>query len=482
MLFTRKSGSKGGSTPSIDLKTTLVLHIAAAAISCLAVVTVVVLWDSARQSHERASTTADLVARHLSFQLLRINAGFDASNRYPDWDTLLASRQADGQCVQLVDQAGAIARSDCVGSQANVKQAPDWFAALWAFIASNEPAQGAVSYKDTIYGTVVVSSEPKVLASFAWAGIKPLLILTVLTIFAVSGLVYLAVARALAPTKDMIAGLNALAAGDFAHRLPPFKLYELQRISQVSNALADKIEHTLAERAELSSRLMNAHEDERRNLARELHDELGQSLTAMAALAASLEKSAQDTCPELREEAGTLAQVAVETMQSLRGTLTHLRPADLEKFGLKESLAQLVNAWKMRQHDQTRFEMHAPNPIPQLSDAAAAHVFRIAQEGLTNAAKHACAHSVRLSLEPVSLAPPKHRSTRGVRLTIEDDGVGRRTNGNSAQPGMGLLNMRERVAALGGDIAFDDRPGGGLTVRVVVPAGCTPDASHEAGP
>jgi signal transduction histidine kinase len=482
MLLTRKTGTKGASPPSIDLKTTLVLHIAVAAIFCLAVVTVVVLWDSARHSHERAEQTADLVARHLSFQLLRINAGFDASKRYPDWDALLATRQADGQCVQLVNQVGAIQRSDCVGSQANVERAPEWFAALWAYIANDQPARGEVSYKDKGYGTVVVSSDPKILASLAWTGIKPLLILTALTILAVSVLVYVAVARALAPTKDMINGLNTLAAGDFSHRLPSFKLYELQRISQVANTLADKIERTLAERAELSRKLMNAHEDERRNLARELHDELGQSLTAMAALAASLEKSARDTCPELREEAGTLARVAVETMQSLRGTLTHLRPADLDKFGLEESLAQLVNAWKMRQHDQTRFELHAPQAIPQLSDAAAAHVFRIAQEGLTNAAKHACARSVRLSLEPVTLAQPKHRAIQGVRLTIEDDGVGRRTNGNGPQAGMGLLNMHERVAALGGEIAFHDRPGGGLTVRVVVPVGSTPDSTHEAAP
>jgi signal transduction histidine kinase len=111
-----------------------------------------------------------------------------------------------------------------------------------------------------------------------------------------------------------------------------------------------------------------------------------------------------------------------------------------------------------------------------MSDTAAIHIYRIAQEGLTNAAKHAEAKTVRLSVEPVSLAEPQWPHTTGIRLTIEDDGKGRALGATAASNGRGLLNMQERVAALGGTMSVDDRNGAGFAVRVVVPL----DTSYAA--
>jgi two-component system sensor histidine kinase UhpB len=453
----------------IDLKRSLIVRIAIVAISCFVLVTAAVLWSSNREARGHDTTTADLVAKHLNFQLLRINAGFDLSNRFPDWDALLAANPERGQCVRLENAEGQIQRSDCVGSLASQDEPPRWFSAMWSFFSPEAPAKASVAYKDKVYGTVVVSSDPRVAASRAWNELKHLLILTALTILALSVLVYMAIARALAPTKDVIAGLNELSSGAFSHRLPRFKLAELQRISEVANGLADTIEVTLSQRAELSRRLMNAQEEERRHLARELHDELGQNLTAIAALAASLEKSAHETCPDLSAEAHRLSQITLGTMQSVRATLGHLRPAELDKFGLRESLEHLVDVCRASHGRTTRFKLEVAGEIAPLSDTAAIHIFRIAQEGLTNAAKHADAKTVRLSVEPVSMAHAKDPHAAGIRLTIEDDGKGRALGGKAGTNGMGLLNMQERVAALGGTISLNDRPGAGFTVRIVVP-------------
>jgi len=453
----------------IDLKRSLIVRIAMVAISCFVLVTAAVLWDSDRQARQQTTETADLVARHLNLQLLRINAGFGASRRFPDWDALLADNPTRGQCVRLLNEEGAILRSDCVGSPAHEDGAPRWFSALWSLVSREAPAENTISYKGKAYGTVAVSLDPKVVAAGAWNEMKNLLILTALTILSLSTLVYVAITRALAPTKDVISGLNHLSTGDFSTRLPPFKLFELQRIAEVANELAAKIETTLAQRAELARRLMNAQEEERRHLARELHDELGQNLTAIAALAASLEKSATLECPDLSAEARTLSQIALTTMQSLRGTLAHLRPADLDRFGLCESLKHLVDVYRASHGQTIRFELSAPREIAPLSDTAAIHIFRIAQEGLTNAAKHADAKTVRLRVEPVSMAPHESPHAAGISLTIEDDGKGRRHNGKAGANGMGLLNMQERVAALGGTIFLEDNPGAGFTVRVIVP-------------
>lgn len=453
----------------IDLKTSLVVRIALVAISCFVLVTMATLWDSDRETRAKSAHVADLVAKQLSLQVWRINAGFDLSNRYPDWDALLDNNSNLGQCVRLWNQQGAIVRSDCVGSLAAQDEAPRWFSALWSYVSPAPAARSTVSYKGRDYGTVLVSSDPKVVASRAWNDVRHLLLLTALTILSLSILVYVAIARALAPTREVISGLNRLSSGDFSHRLPHFRLAELERISEVANELCEKIETTLSERAELTRRLMNAQEEERSYLARELHDELGQNLTAIAALAASLEKSAEHSSPQLSAEAGRLSQITMGTMESLRTTLGHLRPADPDKFGLCESLEQLVGICRASHGRTTRFELDVADDIPSLCDATAIHVFRIAQEGLTNAIKHAHAKTVRLSLAPVTPANTNSRRTAGIRLTVEDDGKGRALGGKSATNGMGLLNMRERVAALGGSLTLANRPGAGFAVSIVVP-------------
>jgi len=456
---------------TIDLKRSLVLRIVLAAVLCLVTVTIVTLVEAHRDANRRAATTADLVARQLELQLLRIKAGLDLAQRFPEWQTVTAAGIGDGQCVRFYAPSGEMQRGDCVGFPPGAGAAPEWFTATSAALfASDKGVSRAVAYKGIDYGTVTVTSAPEAVAARVWDALRQPLLLTFLTVIAVSVLVYAALARALAPTKDVIAGPNRIAAGDFSYRLPEFSLAELQRISEVSNQLAAKIEATLAERADLSKRLMNTQEDERRHLARELHDEFGQNLTAMAALAASIEHTAEDECPALVAEARSLAHIAAGMMTSLRGTLLRLRPADFDRFGLVESLRQLIDMWSLSRRRETSFELDIPPEIA-LPDNAAIHVFRIAQEGLTNAARHAGASHVRLSVEPVAGAEAEAEASRttGINLTIEDDGNGCSTAVADETHGMGLMNMRERVAALGGSISFDDAEGKGLKVRVFVP-------------
>lgn len=454
----------------VDLKRSLILRIVVVAALCLAAVTAVAIIGAHREAERRAGVTADLVGRQLELQLLRINTGLDLARRFPEWDTVLAGGVGGGQCLRFYNTRGMMLRGECAGSAPSTDLAPAWFVTLSSLLfAPGEGVGREVAYKGMRYGTVVVTSAPEAVAARVWDSLKHPLLLTFLTVVSLSVLVYVALARALAPTQDVIGGLNKLAAGDFAHRLPEFRLAELNRIAEVANQLAAKIEATLEERAELSKRLMNTQEDERRHLARELHDEFGQNLTAIAALAASIERTAEEKCPELTVEARSLKQVSAGMMSALRGTLLRLRPADFERFGLVESLRQLVDTWSVSRRKQTRFELDIPPDIA-LPDSAAIQIFRIAQEGLTNAAKHADARNVRLSVEPVALGAAHDGSASGIRLTIEDDGAGRAaTAPTSDGNGMGLVNMRERVAALGGSISFDDHAGSGLKVRVVVP-------------
>ena len=123
--------------------------------------------------------------------------------------------------------------------------------------------------------------------------------LTALVIGAICILQYGAMSRVLRPTKDILAGLDRLARGDLSSRLPRFQLIELQRISEAFNTLAANLERTTREKKELAAKLVDQQEQERLDLARDLHDELAQSLTAMSAVAASIKATAESECPAL---------------------------------------------------------------------------------------------------------------------------------------------------------------------------------------
>ncbi len=145
----------------------------------------------------------------------------------------------------------------------------------------------------------------------------------------------------------------------------------------------------MSERQDYARRLVVAQEAERQRLARELHDEFGQSLAAINAIAASIETTAQSQCPEIIPEAKSLAEIARKMMGELRGTLLRLRPPS----SMRSVLWRASNRWwpdGTAAWATTRFALEAEGDFDEgLSDAVAVNLYRIAQEGLTNAAKRA---------------------------------------------------------------------------------------------
>jgi signal transduction histidine kinase len=270
-------------------------------------------------------------------------------------------------------------------------------------------------------------------------------------------LVYAALARALRPTRLISTGLARIATGDLAARLPPFDLAELSAVRDVFNHLAESLDNALAERAELTRKLIALQDEERRHLARELHDEFGQSLAAIRALASSARQTAAQECPSLLDECDGIARTASGMMETLRGALFRLRPPDVEELGLVASLEGLVAGWNGRSRGETRFAIRFEGTFETLPAAISANLYRIVQEALTNAAKHAGATKVNLELA-------MHEGE--IALAIDDDG---RSTDPATKTGMGLLGMRERVAALRGRLSFEAGPNGGSALRVVIP-------------
>jgi two-component system, NarL family, sensor histidine kinase UhpB len=463
---------------NLDLKWSLTLRVVAVALLCFLVAAALALYGTHRELRQANEAVADLVVRHLQVQLFRIDAATDTPERFPDWDPVIDRVQGEGQCIRYIRPDGSVGRSSCVGVDRSAGRLPAWVAALGTWLlGTHADIARPVSYHDQTYGTLVVTTETAAVLAAIWHDVAGLLGLTALVVAAICLLQYVAISRALRPTKDILLGLDRLARGDLSCRLPSFRLIELQRISEVFNTLAVSLDQTTRERTALAARLVDGQEQERRHLARELHDELAQTLSAISAAAASIKATAEAECPTLVPEADRLSQTSMAVMRSLRTTLQTLRPPEIDDFGLAASLAALAAEQQRQAGGKLSIALEVHGDLHGLPATAASHVYRMVQEGLTNISKHAKASRARVALDLHPEAPERTASARRwLALTIEDDGCGALDNGTAVEGnGLGLIGMRERAMALGGqlDVIQLER---GFKLQAVIPFGTAGEA------
>ncbi|GLH79424.1 histidine kinase [Bradyrhizobium sp. SSBR45G] len=447
-----------------DLKARLTLRISLVSALCFAAISAYVLVDIDRSAHARNERIAEITARTLQLQQSKLHWVNSPPAGFPDLDAVAAAAIAPGLCIAYRTIDGPILQQICSGAEVLTQPPPRAFAALYQRLF--DPSRAAtrpVLFRDARTGDAMVWLDADVMTADAWRELGRLLPVLGTALLLLCVLVYAALARALRPTRLIRAGLERIAAHDLSARLPPFDLAELSAIRDAFNQLAEGLESALAQRSELTRRLIALQDDERRHLARELHDEFGQSLAAIRALAASVRHSAARDCPDMVSECDVIAQTATGMMETLRGALVRLRPPEIDELGLAASLEGLVAGWNRRQHGLPRFEISLSDGIDRVPDIVATHVYRMAQEALTNAVKHAGATRVRLQ---VALGERLGHADETIVLAVEDDGAAGEA---SSRSGMGLLGMRERTASLGGQMSFAAGADGGSRLRVVIP-------------
>jgi len=448
----------------MSLKISLMLRVVLLALVWLAAAFSYFLVQSDRDAGRNATAAAEFVAKELELQLA-LRGG--SSVGFPDLQILSGTYPEPGMCIGFRPADGAGGQQFCGGTGAAEAEPPSWFDALYrlAFEPGREQER-PVSYRGEARGSVVVATFGGSVIARAWHETGGMLGLTLVTVLALSGLVYAAVARALRPVREILAGMNRLAEGDLAARLPAFRTAEFNRIGAVFNHLAARLEETIAERRALTEKLVTIQDEERRHLARELHDEFGQCLTAVNAIAASIGQTAEAECPSLLGESRMLARIAARMMDSLRGTLIRLRPPGIDELGLTLSLRELVAGWNGRSHGTPRFILDAEGDFAGLPPSTAVDLYRIAQECLTNAAKHADATEIRVKLR-------RRISPSAIELSVEDDGKAAEVDFNrkaGTQSGMGVLGIKERVASQGGEVMFSSGGNaGGVTIHARLP-------------
>ncbi len=269
------------------------------------------------------------------------------------------------------------------------------------------------------------------------------------------------VGRAFQPVDAVLNALVALERGDYEHRLPDFPQPEWRRIARAFNHCAGVLARTRADNRSLTRQLLQVEEEERRTLARELHDELGQSLSGIRMLAQSIRKWDR---PERAVEAAKLIAEQVDHLFAIvHGMIHRLRPLVLDDLGLTAAIDALADDWHRRRPD-VEIHLDLDPAADRLPAEHRIHVYRIVQEALTNAFRHARPHTIHVRLSRTDSDVP-HR--RWLQIHIADDGVGSTTPLGRA--GHGLRGMRERVESLGGRFELTTAPDKGFALTILLP-------------
>lgn len=279
-----------------------------------------------------------------------------------------------------------------------------------------------------------------------------ILLLTLLTFSSV----YFAIHRTLVSIRIIVDALQKIETGNYQQQLPEFNTAEYDNIAKAINHMTSELHKTQLENRALVRHSLEIVEIERKQLAQELHDELGQSLTAikMMAVLSNLKKD------QIAEISAAIADSCDGLTNIVRSIMHRLHPLVLTELGLKAAIEDLLNHWSSKNPD-IKFRFRCDDEIDSLGQKLSIQIFRVVQECLTNIFRHAEATECAVTLTIVET--PEQQ----IRLAVADNGKG--CDINKLTNGFGILGMKERVHSLGGNLSIQSTLNKGVQVNAVIP-------------
>ncbi len=366
--------------------------------------------------------------------------------------------------VSLYDSSGRLIYSSPQSLYKAGRAAPAWYSALVAPLAG--PAQISIDG-----GRLLIQANSSRAVLDGWDSLMQLLWVGAIALAVINLAVFWFAGRILRPLQIVVEGLKRMEAGDYGARLPELGGREGRLMSATFNRTAQAVADSVADRRaaaeaqdrlrenrELTQMIQSHIEEERRLIARELHDELGQSITAIRSFGLIIQQQARPEDERVAEAARLLVDTAGQMYQAVHEMIPRLRPFALDSFGLGDAVADLVAAWRAR-HTGVPIVLQLADPLPQLGATQSLCAYRILQEALTNAFRHAAARQVTVSV-----------GTEADELVVRvsDDGIG-------LDPGWehsghyGVRGMRERAVASGGSLQLISGPHQGTQVVARLP-------------
>jgi len=430
----------------MNLRLHLLVRMTLVGMLCWLGVSIYLVAQSGRREARQLLSIADQLRPMVTADVMRRWISVDSDARYPDLGSA-AARFPNPMCLRYTALDGSTSDWGCGQSQGGGTVPPLIAQVLGALGPRQLSLPRAITVYGQAVGTLRVESDDANLLEDQWRSVRELLGLTAVTVLLLNVLALWVIGRALRPTTQIVAAVEKLGDGAADVRLPPFHPREFALIANGINRLAERLAQSHAARKELTARLIRLQEDERRELAHELHEEFGQCVAAVGAVSVSLRQSV--TAAEKLTEADVMPlELGVEQMlSSLRGMLRRMSLPPLERQGLRSAIADLIAAWQIRLHGGPRVALDADPDIDRIpSDDRALCAYRVVQEALSNIVRHASA--ARTAIVHLRMDP------EGLHVRVTNDLVGVNRDRSNPGTGMGLKLMAERVHSLGGNLTL----------------------------
>lgn len=443
---------------SLRLKINLIV---ATVIAFLALTMIALQLDNVRSSVREEVVEGNLVASEL---LNRMEWTYTLNGPQSVLNFLRRLGRVRANEITLTDAAGRILYRSPPTTYKQGREAPAWFAAL-----TRPKVSRAVI--DLPAGRLTIEAEPSRAVLDGWDDMVVVAAAGVAALVLINLLVFWAVGRAVRPFSDIVVALNRLQAGDFETPLPPLPGKEAAAIGAAFNRMtgvlkenienrqrAFQAEQRLSDSRELS-RLIEEHiEAERREIARALHDELGQSVTAIRSLAMSVARRCENADAQSAQASRAIVDEAGRLYDHMHGMIPRLAPMTLATLGLGDALNDLIERVRAS-HPQVRLDLLLRGSLEKLPGVTALAAYRVAQEGITNALRHGRATHIKVT---------SACQAGELILTVRNNGTGLPEDWR--RPGhFGLRWLIERVEALGGRLLIGNMNGGEVEVRAVLP-------------
>ena len=367
--------------------------------------------------------------------------------------------------ITLLDLAGSELYRSPPSTYKAGRDAPEWFAHLISPLPSIQ----------TIYfseGRLLIRSNASRAVLDAWDTLKALAALGLLLLLLVNSLVFWIVGQTVRPFGKIVKALNQLQGGRLDVKLPRLAGTEAAAIGAAFNRMVDELQDHIeterrAVRAELKlsdsrelTRWIDQHiECERLLIARELHDELGQSVTAIRSMALSIAQRIQTLDPQAETAARLIAVESSRLYDAMHGMIPRLTPLVLDNFGLAEALDELLTRTRLSQPD-VLIESTIDIGSTALASDTALTLYRAAQEGISNALRHGQAKHLQLSVG---------HADQALTLTLQDDGQGLPPDWSLRKGHYGLRWLTERAEGIGGELRVEAVQPHGVRLNVQLP-------------
>jgi len=410
----------------------------------------IAVWQARQAVNEEIDASVSLAA-----QLIRFGFSQTQFNE-ADWlrgiNSLKATRHLH---IQLQTPSGQILNvPHTAPGDAGEELPPQWFIALVGgkYSQTEQPIVTA----DGKQFILLIQANPLDEITEVWAEsvafFISLSVLTLLTFLAV----HFAFSKALNSIAIIVNALENIEKGRYLQKLPEFSTLEYDSIAKAINHMTDELRKAQQENRALTQHSLEIQEDERQRLAQELHDELGQSLTAIKVMAVTAAHQKAD----IQQTTETIVSISDHLMTVVRSMMHQLHPLVLTELGLKAAVEDLLGHWASR-HPELHLSLDCTDCVDALNQKVTIQIFRVVQECLTNIVRHAEASQASITLQIVQ--DPEER----LKLEVSDNGQG--CADGSIKSGFGLLGMRERIQSLGGEFSIDTRPQHGMRIVASIP-------------